>query len=129
MWSAETGSVGLGVALVAIVVLLIIAVAAVGSGVGAYTKAAGAADAAALAAAPVTFLAFGATGTPGQEAARFAAANGATLVSCRCPIDRSWNTRTVVVTVTRSVSIIGIGAVTVRATSRATFAPTALLGP
>jgi len=129
VWSAETGSVGLGVALAAIVVLLIVAVAAVGSGVGAYTKAAGAADAAALAAAPVTFLAFGATGTPAQEAARFAAANGATLISCRCPIDRSWNTRTVVVTVTRTASIVGIGAVTVRATSRATFAPAALLGP
>lgn len=129
MWSGETGSVGLGVALAVVIVVLIVAVGAVGSGVGAYTKAAGAADAAALAAAPVTFLPFGAKGTPAQEAARFATANGATLVSCRCPIDRSWETRTVVVTVTRTVSIIGIGEITVRATSKATFAPAALLGP
>lgn len=129
MWNAEEGSVGLGVALAGVVVVLIVAVGAVGAGIGAYTKAAGAADAAALAAAPVTFLPFGATGTPAQEAARFATANGATLVVCRCAVDRSWETRTVVVTVARTVSILGIGDVTVRATSRATFAPAALLGP
>ena len=129
MWNGEKGSVGLGVALAGVVVVLIVAVGAVGAGIGAYTKAAGAADAAALAAAPVTFLPFGATGTPTQEAARFATANGATLIACRCPVDRSWDTRTVVVTVTRTVSILGIGDVTVRATSKATFAPAALLGP
>jgi hypothetical protein len=127
--SGESGSVVLGGALGAVVVLLIVAVGAVGVGVGAYTKAAGAADAAALAAAPVTFLPFGARGSPSNEAARLASANGARLVACRCPIDRSWNTRTVVVTVARSVSVFGIGSVTVTATSRATFEPAALLGP
>lgn len=109
--------------------VMIVAVAAVGGGIGAYTKAASAADAAALAAAPVTFRPFGASGTPAHEAALFARANGARLVSCRCPIDRSWETRTVVVTVERTVSIVGIGTVRVQATSRATFEPVALLNP
>jgi len=127
--NGEQGSATIGVALAGVVVILMIAVGAVGVGVATYIKAAGAADAAALAAAPVTFRPFGAAGTPTAEAARFARANGARLVTCRCDVDRSWDTRTVVVTVTRSVSVIGIGEVTVRATSRATFEPTALLSP
>ncbi len=108
--------------------MLLVTVAAVGLGAATYAGTAAAADAAALAAAPVTFQPFGASGTPAQEAARFAAANGASLVSCRCPIDRSWETRTVVVVVARNVSIPGIGEISITATSRATFAPTALLG-
>ncbi|GMR02700.1 MAG: hypothetical protein BMS9Abin20_1046 [Acidimicrobiia bacterium] len=129
MSSAERGSAVIGVALAGMVVVLIVAIGAVGAGVAAYAKAAAAADAAALAAAPVTFRPFGATGTPTEEAARFARANGARLVTCRCRVDRSWDTRTVDVTVARTVSVIGIGDVTVRATSRATFEPAALLEP
>ncbi len=129
MSNGERGSVGIGVALLGVVVILIVAVGAVGAGVATYTKAAAAADAAALAAAPVTFRPFGAIGSPTAEAARFAQANGARLITCRCQVDRSWETRTVVVTVARTVFVIGIGDVTVRATSRATFEPAALLGP
>lgn len=125
----EEGSVVIGVALVGLIVVLIVAVAAVGSGIAAYTNASAAADAAALAAAPVTFRSFGATGSPAAEASRFAQANGARLVSCGCPVDRSWDARTVVVTVARTVSIVGIGSVSVRATSRATFEPAALIDP
>ena len=125
----ESGSLVVGMALIALVLVMIVAVAAVGGAIGSYTKAAGAADAAALAAAPVTFRPFGASGSPAHEAALFAQANGATLVSCRCSVDRSWDARTVTVTVERTVSIPAIGMVRVRATSRATFEPAALLNP
>jgi secretion/DNA translocation related TadE-like protein len=125
----ESGSIVIGVALIGLVVLMMVAVGAVGGVIGSYTKAAGAADAAALAAAPVTFRPFGASGSPADEAALFARANGARLVSCRCAVDRSWDTRTVEVTVERMGSIPGLGVVRVRATSRATFEPAALLNP
>jgi len=127
--SDESGSLIVGMALVGLVLVMMVAVASVGGAIGSYTKAAGAADAAALAAAPVTFQPFGASGSPAHEAALFARANGATLVSCRCSVDRSWDARTVTVTVERTVSIPGIGSVRVRATSRATFEPAALLNP
>ena len=112
---------------VGLVVVLVVAVASVGTAIAGYTAASNAADAAALAAAPVTFRPFGATGTPSQEAARFASLNGARLVRCVCPIDGSWNPRTVEVTVTRSVSVLGIGNVAVQATARATFEPIRLI--
>jgi secretion/DNA translocation related TadE-like protein len=128
-WRDESGSLFVGAALVGLVLVMMVAVGSIGGVIGSYTKAAGAADAAALAAAPVTFRPFGASGTPTHEAALFARANGATLVSCRCSVDRSWDTRTVVVTVERTVSIAGIGTVAVRATSRATFEPAAMLNP
>ena len=126
---AESGSIVIGTAMVAFVLVMIVAVGSVGGAIGAYTKASAAADAAALAAAPVTFRPFGASGTPTREAALFATANGAVLTSCQCPVNRSWDTRTVVVTVARTVSVMGIGTVRVRATSRATFEPAALLNP
>ncbi|MEE8485665.1 MAG: hypothetical protein V3S38_03810 [Acidimicrobiia bacterium] len=127
--SGEEGSIILGFSLIVLVLMLALAIGAVGAGFAGYVQAAGAADAAALAAAPVTFRPFGATGTPGQEAARFAAANGTRLVRCSCPVDRSWNQRTVTVVVERSVNVLALGRFTVRATSRATFEPAALLPP
>ncbi|MCL1593912.1 MAG: hypothetical protein M3132_06125 [Actinomycetia bacterium] len=117
------------VAVMGVSLILLMGVAAVGSGIAAYAKAAVAADAAALAAAPVTFRPFGAIGTPEQEAARFAAANGSLLTDCRCPVDRSWSRRTVEVRVIRTVSVPGIGAIAVSASSRATFDPSKLLEP
>lgn len=119
----------LGFGLVVLVLTLVVALGAVGTGFAGYVQAAGAADAAALAAAPVTFRPFGATGSPTQEAARFASANGTRLVRCVCPVNRSWDTRTVIVVVERSVDIPALGRLTVRATSRATFEPSALLPP
>ena len=119
----------LGLALLALVLVLVVALGAVGTGVAAYVQAAGAADAAALAAAPVTFRAFGARGSPHQEASQFASANGTRLVRCMCQVDRSWRSRTVSVTVARSVDIPGLGSFDVRATSRATFEPEALRRP
>jgi len=118
----------LGLGLVVVVLVLALGVGAVGAGVAGYVQAAGAADAAALAAAPVTFRPFGATGSPVHEASRFAVANGTRLIRCICRVDRSWNTRTVTVIVERPISLPGLGRFTVRATSRATFEPAALLG-
>lgn len=118
----------LGLGLVVVALVLALGVGAVGAGVAGYAQAAGAADAAALAAAPVTFRPFGATGSPAHEASRFAVANGTRLIQCTCRIDRSWNTRTVTVIVERPISLPGLGRFTVRATSRATFEPAALLG-
>ena len=83
--------VALAVALV--VALLGAAVGGVAGYLGARARAALAADAAALAAAPVTFRSYGARQSPAAEAARFAAANGARLLRCACPVNRSWRSR------------------------------------
>jgi hypothetical protein len=127
--SGERGSIVLGLGVMVLALVLAAAVGAVGAGVAAYVHAAGAADAAALAVAPVTFRPFGAKGSPTHEAARFASANQTRLVRCVCPIDRSWRTRTVTVVVERGVDLPGLGWVRVRASSRATFEPAALLAP
>ena len=117
----------LGLGVVALATVLALAVGLVASGLATRFAAANAADAAALAAAPVTFRPFGADGTPRAEAARFAARNGARLLRCRCPVDRSWDARTVEVTVARRIDIPIIGAITIRASSRATFEPLLLV--
>lgn len=125
--NADRGSVAVGFALIGMVVVLAIGVGAVGASVAGHAQVANAADAAALAAAPVTFRPFGALGTPAQEAARFASANGGRLLQCDCAINRSWDARTVTVVVGRDLSILGIGTVHVEAMSRATFEPARLI--
>jgi len=125
---SERGGAGVLLAAVAGVILLLAAVVAgIGSYLLARVEAVAAADAAALAAAPVTFLPFGATGTPAEEAARFAAANGAQLLSCACPPDPSWEPRAVTVRVAREASLWPAGSITVTATGRAEFLPALLL--
>jgi hypothetical protein len=123
----EKGSVVLGVGIVAALLMFTFGLGLVGAVAATYATAASAADAAALASAPVTFRPFGANGSARAEAARFAAAHGATLVNGSCPTDRSWNSRTVSVTVSRALVFPVVGRVLVRATSRATFDPAALL--
>ncbi|GBE25677.1 hypothetical protein BMS3Bbin02_01965 [bacterium BMS3Bbin02] len=102
-------------------------VAAVAIAGSAKMRAESAADGAALAAAPVTFRPFGAQGSATAEAARFARANGAELLSCSCRSDSGWGVRTVEVQVVVYARVPGLAAVPVRATSRATFDPLALL--
>lgn len=123
----EHGSVVIGVALIGVLLTLLVGVGAAATIVASHSIAATAADAAALAAAPVTFRPFGASGSPAAEASHVAAANGARLVGCRCPPDPTWSIRTVSVTVRRAVRTPWGQIVDVRATSRATFDPTALL--
>jgi hypothetical protein len=106
----------------AVTALLGLGVAATGQFLAARLQASAAADAAALAAAPATFRP-GAAGSPVDEASRFAAANGARLVSCRCPIDERWRRRRVVVVVERSVRLPLLGERRVRARSSAEFVP------
>ncbi len=118
--------------LLAAVAGLVLLLAALLGSVGSYLRAgvevSAAADAAALAAAPVTFLPFGAEGTPAEEAERFAHLNDTELRRCTCPLDPSWGPRTVEVEVARTVRLWPAGVVTVTAVSRAEFVPTALLG-
>ncbi len=127
--SDERGSVSvLLLAVAGLVLVLAVAVADVGLMLSARLQMAAAADAAALAAAPVTFRPFGARGSPAAEARRLAGANGGTLTRCVCPIDRSWRARSVRVEVERTVDLIGVGSIVVRAASSAEFAPVKLLG-
>jgi len=121
----------------AVLVLAVVVVAAglavvigeVGIYLHANARAATAADAASLAAAPVTFAPFGASGSPRDEARRFARANGATLVSCACRVDRSLAAREVEVQVRVDVDLWGLGRRSLTATSRARFDPSKLVLP
>ena len=125
----DRGAAGvLLVAVAALVLLLAAGLGAVGAFLNTRVQVSAAADSAALAAAPVTFMPFGATGTPTDEAARFAHLNGTDLDSCICPLDPSWEPRTVRVEVSRVISIWPVGRIRVRAVSRAEFVPALLLG-
>lgn len=114
-------------AVAALLAMALVAVVAAGQYLVARAEAATAADAAALAAAPVTFRSYGADGSPRDEAARFATANGARLVACRCPENRSWEARIVEVTTEVAVDVILFGIRTAGASSRASFIPPLLL--
>lgn len=125
--SRDEGVAGLLVLAVAAVALIMgLLVVDVATFLHARNRAQVAADAAALAAAPVTFRAFGAGGSPAEEAAKYAAINGAWLVACRCHVDRSWDSRTIAVEVAVVIDAVLLPASEVRATSRAEFVPTAL---
>jgi hypothetical protein len=127
--SREEGGASLALLGVAgLTAVLAIGLAAVGTLLAARAQAGAAADAAALAAAPVTFMPFGAAGTPMEEAARFAGLNGAHLLRCVCPLDRSWEPRTVQVDVELRVDLWPIGSVSVVGSGRAEFVPALLLG-
>lgn len=114
----------LAAALVGLLGLVAIGLVATGRVVAAYFQATAAADAAALAAAPLTFLG----GDPEAEAAEFAEANGASLVRCLCPLDRSLRARTVRVEVAGNVDLPVFDDLTVRARAAAEFDPVQLLG-
>ena len=123
----ETGAVGLlAAALTALAVVLALMVIDVARVVAVRGQVVTAADAAALAAAPVTFSSFGTSGDPAREAAVVAAGNGARLVECRCPVDRSWDSRVVTVTAAMRTSLALLGNRELTATSSAEFRPVAL---
>jgi hypothetical protein len=122
--SSESGAASLiGAAILAVGLVLGLLVSDVARLVEARSRLLVAADAAALAAAPVTFAPFGAVGSPTAEATRFADANGAELIDCRCPIDQSWSQRDIVVTVGGSVDLVLLGHREIQATAAARFRP------
>jgi secretion/DNA translocation related TadE-like protein len=129
--SSDRGSIAVVVlGAVAEGLVLVIAIVATAQLTSGRARAVNAADAAALAAAPVTFRAFGAQGSPAEEAERFAAANGATLVTCECRRDGTYASRVVVVTVRVTVDVLGFRQVSIEADSAAEFRPVQLLiGP
>lgn len=112
---------------IAMVVMLGLVLGAAGQFLSAQSRVQAAADAAALAAAPVTFRPFGSGGDPTAEASRFAEENEGRLIRCICPIDRSWDSRTVEVEVGREINLIGLGPTEVRARAAAEFLPVQLL--
>lgn len=124
---SEEGAAGLIVAgLIAVTILLALLVSDVAALVQARARLTTAADAAALAAAPVTFAPFGTHETPTAVAAVFAQANGAVLIECGCPIDRSWASREVAVVVALSVDLTLLGHHEIQAQAAAEFRPVAL---
>lgn len=126
--SLERGSVTvafLGVAAAALAVAA--GLAGAGQVLAARGSALAAAEAAALAAAPVTFRPFGASGTPREEAARYARSNGAELLECLCPLQPGYEARTAAVKVRVRGSALGLVPITVEATAAAEFRPMLLL--
>lgn len=111
----------------ALLVTLALAVATAGVLLAAAARADAAADAAALAAAPATFPPLGRP-SPVTEAARLAAANGAHLRACRCPVVAAWRPRAVEVEVEVVVSVPPFGRITVPGRARAEFDPVAWIG-
>ncbi len=116
-------------ALVAVAVILAALLVDAGHYLAARAQAATAADAAALAAAPLTFTPSSSAATPRDEAARFAAANGARLVSCDCAVDHTWAARRVTVRVEKPVDLMLLGSRVVQASATAEFAPVDLGAP
>ena len=124
--SATLAAVGV----LALALVLAAGVTAIGQMSIARNRVTAAAEAGALAAAPVTFRPFGATGSATDEAARLVRANGARLLRCDCRPDRAYNPRTVAVTATVTVDVLGLWEMSMEATAAAEFRPVALLvGP
>ena len=123
---SSTLLVGGVLAVAVLVASLVVDVAQVAT---ARSKLTTAADAAALAAAPLTFARFGGEARPQRAAAAIAADNGARLESCRCDLDRSWGSRTVVVVVAAEVDLFLLPNRTLRAAAAAEFRPVHLVGP
>lgn len=120
----EAGSASvLAAAVAALIALVGLAGVAATQVVRARAVAVAAADAAALAAAPITFPPLGGGRTPVSVARAFAAANGARLVSCRCPQVATFASRWVEVVVEVPADIALLGDRAVRAISRAEFVP------
>ena len=125
---SETGSsMVLMAGLVALVVAVSVAVSGLGLAYSARAQAQAASDAAALAAAVGTYPP-AASGNPLERARRIALANGASLVSCSCPVDASMRARIAVVKTAVTVDTPMFGHLEVKATSRAEFDPRRWLG-
>ena len=116
------GSV-LAVAGVAVMVVVTLAVVGATQIVTARARAVAAADAAALAAAVNTYPPAADRASPRLAASQIAAANGATLVDCRCRVDATLQARSIRVRVTVPVEVVLLGPVRIGASSRAEYIP------
>lgn len=115
------------VSLVAVVAVVGIGVTSVGSLLAAREQAFAAAEAAALAAAVATYPP-AASGSPVGLAREYATANGASLVTCRCPVDGTMRVRTVTVFTTVTAEVPLFGELAVKGGARAEFDPGAWMG-
>ena len=115
------------VAVMALVAVVGIGVVSVGGLLAAREKAIGAAEAAALAAAVATYPP-AASESPVGLARTYAAANGASLVTCRCPVDGSMSVRTVTVVAVVTSDVPLFGELAVKGGARAEFDPRAWMG-
>lgn len=115
------------VAVVALVAVVGIGVTSVGGLLAAREQAFSAAEAAALAAAVATFPP-AASDNPVGLARKYAASNGARLVTCRCPVDGTMKVRTVTVVSSVSMDVPLFGELAVKGVARAEFDPGAWLG-
>ena len=125
---SERGSITVVVMAVAgLLASLTVGAAGVAMAYTAREQASTAAEAAALAAAVATYPGTGRP-APSSEARRAAAANGARLDSCRCPVDPSLSARTVTVRASVEVVVPIFGTIRVMGAARAEFDPLAWLG-
>ena len=106
---------------------LVVAVAAIGLALAVRAQATTAADAAALAAAVATYPSASRT-DPLSAASSAAAANGARLVQCQCPVDETLAARVVRVAVSVPVNLPTFGKLEINAAARAEFDPRRWLG-
>lgn len=113
--------------LVAMVMLTLVGLGSLTVLYGVRGEANTAADAAALAAAVATYPPAGAD-DPRAEAARYASANGAVVVSCECVIDSGLEVRSATVIVEKKVTVPFFGTLGVRAGATGEFDPVAWLG-
>ena len=128
MIDADRGSATVVAALlVAIVMVTLVGLGSLTVLYGVRAEANTAADAAALAAAVATYPPAGAD-DPRAEAARYAGANGAVVVSCECVIDSGLETRSATVIVEKKVTVPFFGTLGVRAGATGEFDPVAWLG-
>lgn len=126
--SRDAGGVSvLMVSLVTVVAVVGIGVTSVGSLLAAREQAFAAAEAAALAAAVATYPP-AASGSPVGLAREYATANGASLVTCRCPVDGTMRVRTVTVFTSVTAEVPLFGELAVKGGARAEFDPEAWMG-
>lgn len=115
------------VAVLALVAVVGIGVTSVGGLLATREQAFAAAEAAALAAAVATYPPAAST-HPAHLAGEYAAANGAELVTCHCPVDGTIRVRTVTVIAAVRRDVPLFGELMVRGGARAEFDPRAWMG-
>lgn len=115
-------------AIVGLIAIVSVATAGLGLAYAAKAQAQNAADAAALAAAVATYPPASDSRSPLWSARLAAEANGATVRSCACRVDRTNRARVVTVSVTMEVAVPVFGRLEIGGSSRAEFDPDLWLG-